>query len=170
MPSCVTSEDYHQLALKLDAHTDDLVALSLSPAVAEALKTETPNALLHNTNFLSVELLVGRMAVVLVWAIIDEAGFRLNNNPHITDEERIRLLAWRHVRDSATHCSGHRRSTHHRAHFEEVMNGPKPFSTIVRWDDDIAVVDSSAGLKLSSDMSQILLDIQKRLLAAEVAS
>ena len=166
MATCETSEDYYKLAKHLEAHYEDLSALMLSPATANALKKEAPNALLHITDFLSADLLIGRMAVVFVWTIIDESGFSISENPHITDGERTQLRAWRHIRDSATHRSGHGRAKSHRKQFDEIMNGPEPLSSITQWDEDTAITNRSAGLNFIIYMSEVLLNLQKRLLEA----
>jgi len=80
-------------------------------------------------------------------------------NEWMTDEERQRFLAYKHVRHSVGHCWSGRRAEGLRKEFEAEMNGKHPLHGL-SWDETNDTIDMSGG-GLALSCYQFLKDLSQ---------
>lgn len=109
---------------------------------------------------------VGGALIVLLFAIFEADGhwpWSLQHDRYFKARDRMRLLAFRHIRHSIAHAPNGGRARTHRTEFEAVMNGDGKIRGVTHWNDDEIHLQSTAGYECLSLMNQVIDDALQRL-------
>lgn len=112
-----------------------------------------------------VDAAVQGLLLVYLFAIFDEFTTDSMRGEWITGDEKTRLLAYRHVRNSAAHGPAGKRAQEGRgrSEFEDIMNSSEPLRGLV-WDKSSDTIDLTTS-QVAHDCQQMMDDLAQKLAA-----